>query len=185
MTCDQADELAQSLSSRINDLDQQSTGVGATIQQTVETLFCSDDKLLSSLQKLGWELETEDPEEQSDVSILRETCARLIKYTVEGIRTKLDRIFLDSLELSAQSGAAARVPAGEVSALQEELESLYTEILPVAQMTTEQQFLEPAVKGIAAKNGLGLARSAQATSYVSAVEVDNSCSADKPDSRMP
>lgn len=171
MTYDQAGELSQSLSSRVDELEQQSTGAGATIQQTVETLFCSDDKLLSSLQKLGWELDTEDPEEQSDVTMLRETCARLIKFTVEGIRTKLDRMFLESLELSTQSRAATRVSAGEVSALQEELESLYTEILPVAQMTTEQQFLEPALKGLAAKNGHGLARSAQATSYVSTANV--------------
>lgn len=92
---------------------------------------------------------------------------RLIKFTVEGIRTKLDRIYLESLEASAQSGATTRVAADEVSALQEELESLYAEILPVAQMSTEQQFLEPVLKSLAAKNGQGMARSAQATSYVS------------------
>jgi hypothetical protein len=50
--------------------------------------------------------------------------------------------------------------------LQEELESLYAEILPVAQMSTEQQFLEPALKSLAAKTRQGLARSAQATNYV-------------------
>jgi hypothetical protein len=133
----------------------------------VDTLFRSDDKLLSSLQKLGWELETESPEEEQDVAMLRETCARLIKFTVEGIRTKLDRIYLESLEISAQTRATTRVAPDEVSALQEELESLYAEILPVAQMTTEQQFLEPALKSLAAKSGQGLARSAQATSYVS------------------
>ncbi|KAK4155765.1 hypothetical protein C8A00DRAFT_41688 [Chaetomidium leptoderma] len=159
-------ELSQSLSHRINELEQQSTGAGATIQQTMGTLFDSDDKLLSSLQKLGWELKTEDAEEQDDVAMLREACARLIKFTVEGIRTKLDRLYLESLELSTQSGTTNRVSPDEVSALQEELESLYAEILPVAQMSTEQQFLEPALKSLAAKNGQGLARSAQATSYI-------------------
>lgn len=94
---------------------------------------------------------------------------RLIKFTVEGIRTKLDRIYLESLELSAQSGATNRVPPDEVTTLQEELESLYAEILPVAQMSTEQQFLEPALKSLAAKNGHGLAKSAQATSYVGSI----------------
>lgn len=181
----QASELSQTLSSRITELEQQTTGAGATIQQTVDTLFRSDDKLLSSLQKLGWELETEDASEQQDVAVLRETCARLIKFTVEGIRTKLDRLFLESLELSAQSGAANRVSSGEVSALQEELESLYAEILPVAQMSTEQQFLEPALKGLAAKNGRGLARSAQATSYVSAGNMYRPFPADITDPRVP
>ena len=95
------------------------------------------------------------------------TRRRLIKFTVEGIRTKLDRIYLESLETSAQSASASRVSPSEVSALQEELESLYAEILPVAQMAAEQQFLEPALKSRVARNGQVLARSAQATNYVS------------------
>ncbi|KAH6635925.1 hypothetical protein F5144DRAFT_160823 [Chaetomium tenue] len=161
----EADELTQSLGSRIRELEQQRTGAGATIQQTVDTLFRSDDKLLSSLQKLGWELETEDGEEQNDVALLREACARLIKFTVEGIRTKLDRLYLESLEMSSQS-RPPRVSADQVSALQEELESLYSELLPVAQMSTEQQFLEPALKSLATKNGQSIAKSARATSYI-------------------
>lgn len=179
----QTDELSQSLGARALGLEQHSSAAGSTIQQTVDTLFHSDDRLLASLQKLGWELETENPEEKDRVVMLRETCARfvlrgrlpgretycrgrLIKFTVEGIRTRLDRIYLESLELAAQSGATSRVTPDEVSSLQEELESLYAEILPVAQMSTEQEFLEPALKALAAKNGQGLVKSAQATSYV-------------------
>src|SRR4051794_24890234 len=109
---------------------------------------------------------------------------RLIKFTVEGIRTKLDRLYLEALELSAQS-APARVSADEVSTLQEELESLYAEILPVAQMSAEQQFLEPALKSLAAKNGQGLATSAQATSYVSGSDTFEHLPADSADPRMP
>jgi hypothetical protein len=48
----------------------------------VDTLFRSDDKLLSSLQKLGWELDTEDDEEQQDVALLRETCARFVSHGI-------------------------------------------------------------------------------------------------------
>lgn len=86
---------------------------------------------------------------------------------MEGTRTKLDRLYLESLEQS-QDNPGNRVSADEVPTLQEELESLYAEILPVAQMSTEQQFLEPALKSITTKNGLAMARSGQATSYVSA-----------------
>ncbi len=70
------EELSQTLDSRITELEQQSRGDGNSFQQTVDTLMHSDDKLLSSLQKLGLELETEDPEEQDNVVMLRETCAR-------------------------------------------------------------------------------------------------------------
>ncbi|KAJ4303923.1 hypothetical protein N0V88_001523 [Collariella sp. IMI 366227] len=161
-----ANDLSQSLSSRVLELEQQSTGASATIQQTMDTLFHSDDKLLSSLQKLGLELETEDAEEQRDVVMLRETCARLIKFTVEGVRTRLDRTYLESLKSSSRAESTNHVPADEVAALQEELESLYAEILPVAQIATEQQFLAPALRSLAAKKGQGLARTAKATSYI-------------------
>lgn len=127
----------------------------------------SDDKLLQSLQKLGWELDTEDPEETETVTKLREICARLIKYTVECIRTKLDRMYLESLESLPQSRAKSAASQEEITAQQEELEELYSEILPVAQMSVEQQWLEPSLRSLSAKNGDGLNRSAQALGYVS------------------
>jgi hypothetical protein len=65
-----------------------------------------------------------------------------------------------------RSGATRRVPADDVSALQEELESLYAEILPVAQMSVEQQFLEPALRNLATRRGQGLAKSEEAVTYV-------------------
>lgn len=46
------------------------------ISQIVDGVLRSDDKLLASLQKLGYELETDDPEEGENVSKLREICAR-------------------------------------------------------------------------------------------------------------
>ncbi|KAL2158866.1 hypothetical protein VTH06DRAFT_4058 [Thermothelomyces fergusii] len=159
------DELLQSLLSRISKLEQQRLSASVTIQQMAEDLFSSDDRLLSSLQKLGLELEANDDEEQRDVALLRETCARLIKFTVERIRTRLDRLYLEALELLTKS-TPAKVSLDEVSALQEEVDSLHTDILPVARMSAEQQFLEPALKSLAAKNSQRLAKSAQAASYM-------------------
>lgn len=94
---------------------------------------------------------------------------RLIKCTVEGVRTRLDRIYLETLE-EKNSGSSSRVSPGEVSSLQEEVESLYSEILPVAQMSVEQQFLEPALKKVEAKNGQEQAKSKQATGYVGGLD---------------
>lgn len=67
-----------------------------------------------------------------------------------------------------RSGTTRRVSASDVSALQEELESLYAEILPVAQMSVEQQFLEPALKNVAARRGSSLAKSEEAVTYMNA-----------------
>jgi hypothetical protein len=92
--------------------------------------------------------------------------SRLIKYTVEGIRTKLDRIYLEALRNPVQRADDNDTTNQEVSELQDELESLYAEILPVAQMSAEQQYLEPALREISTKNGQGQDRSVKAFKYV-------------------
>jgi gamma-glutamyl:cysteine ligase YbdK (ATP-grasp superfamily) len=93
------------------------------------------------------------------------TVLRLIKHTVEAIRTKLDRIYLEALH-SSKDTTNGQEDSQEVHDLQEELESLYSEILPVAQMSTEQQFLEPALREITARDGQGQERSVKAVKYV-------------------
>jgi hypothetical protein len=158
--------LAQSLELRLSELEQQGSGNVDAVHQTVNAMLTSDDKLLKSLQKLGWELETEDPEEKENVEKLRDICARLIKYTVEAIRTRLDRFYLETLETASQESGRGRIQGEDIATVQEELESLYSEILPVAQMSVEQQYLEPALKGLSAKNGKSLAKSARAVDYV-------------------
>ncbi|RXG41534.1 hypothetical protein VDGE_09718 [Verticillium dahliae] len=159
------EELSQQLGYRSSDMEQQAAMTTESVQEVIEEALRSDDKLLSSLQKLGWELDPEDPEETQNVATLRECCMRVIKYTVEVTRTKLDRTYLEALE-SAPRSEHTDAPAGEVKALQEELESLYTEILPVAQMSVEQQYLEPALKSLSDKNGQSVSRSMAAISYI-------------------
>jgi hypothetical protein len=96
------------------------------------------------------------------------TLNRLIKYTVETIRTRLDRLYLESIEALGNTAATnGRGHGDDVPALQDELESLYAEILPVAQMSVEEQFLGPALKSLSARNGKSLVRSAHAANYVS------------------
>lgn len=109
----------------------------------------------------------EDRGETETVSQLRETCARLIKYNVECIRTRLDRSYLESLQSSSASRSETRASGEEISALQEELESLYSEILPVAQMSVEQQWLEPSLKSLSTDTGQGLNHAAVSIQYVS------------------
>lgn len=161
--------LSQSLDYRLSELEQQIAGNGDDVVRNVDGMLCSDDKLLASLQKLGFELDTEDPEETKSVGELREICARLIKFTAECIRTKLDRVYLESLESFSKSGANQKAAKEEITAQQEELEELYSEVLPVAQMSVEQQWLEPSLRSLSAKNGGSVSRSVDALKYVSAV----------------
>lgn len=159
--------LSQSLDYQLAEVEQQTKGGSEIVTQVIDNMLHSDDKLLSSLQKLGWELDTEDPEETESVTKLREICALLIKYTVECIRTKLDRVFLEALVLFTTSGTSDQAAKEEVTAQQEELEELYSEILPVAQMSVEQQWLEPSLRSLSSKTGNSLGQSAEALAYVS------------------
>ncbi|KAI3400630.1 hypothetical protein diail_2342 [Diaporthe ilicicola] len=160
--------LSQGLDYRMSELDQGTKELGRDLTNVVDEVLRSDDKLLSSLQKLGWELETEDPEETESVGQLREICARLIKYTVECIRTKLDRSYLESLQSFSKPGSNTQAATSneELGALQEELDSLYSEILPVAQMSVEQQWLEPSLQSLSAKSGKGANLAAEAIQYI-------------------
>ncbi|EGU82443.1 hypothetical protein FOPG_04193 [Fusarium oxysporum f. sp. conglutinans race 2 54008] len=162
----EVDGEAQSLEYRVADLEQIAKDSRSNLKKTVDTVFQSDDKLLSSLQKLGWELDQQDPEEEKTIEKLRETCMRLIKTTVETLRTRLDRIYLEAILAAERSGDVKTATQEDVKALEEELESLYSEILPVAQMSAEQQHLEPALKSTNAQSGQSIHRSAVAVSYV-------------------
>ncbi|KAF8861323.1 hypothetical protein BDZ45DRAFT_265253 [Acephala macrosclerotiorum] len=158
------EELSQSLIYQTSDLEQQLKGSEVNAKQTVDSILRSDDKLLLSLQKLASDLDPGKPEDDFTISRIRELCARYIKHTVEGIRTRLDRIYLESLSKSSTNGH--NEDNQEAVELQEELESLYSEILPVAQMSAEQQYLGPALKAIAATNGKGQQRAVKAVTYI-------------------
>ncbi|KAF3769449.1 hypothetical protein M406DRAFT_343702 [Cryphonectria parasitica EP155] len=159
--------LLQSLDYRVSELEQQNTASRDEVVSIVDSVLHTDDKLLSSLQKLGWELDAEDTEETESVTKLREICARLIKYTVECIRTKLDRVFLESLGSAQKPIQTDEDTAGEdIAAQQEELEELYAEVLPVAQMSVEQQCLEPSLRSLSAKNSNSAGRSSEALEYI-------------------
>jgi hypothetical protein len=93
---------------------------------------------------------------------------RLIKYTVETTRTKLDRLYLEALQSSKRTQPAS---SEDVTALQEELESLYSELLPVAQMSVEQQYLGPALSALSKKRGLGVNRSTAGVAYVRSIAI--------------
>jgi hypothetical protein len=91
----------------------------------------------------------------------------LIKYTVESVRIRLDRVYLEGVEgAQLNTDDVGYQRNADVAALQEELESLYSEILPVAQMSVEQRYLQCALKTIALQGNQGLERSGKIIDYV-------------------
>lgn len=88
----QIEELSQSLTYQTADLEQQYKATEAGAKQTVDSILKSDDKLLLSLQKLSSDLEPGRSDDDAIIARIRELCARLIKHTVEGIRTRLSTL---------------------------------------------------------------------------------------------
>ncbi|KAI0996991.1 hypothetical protein K3495_g11192 [Podosphaera aphanis] len=158
-------ELTQSLIYQTSDIELQLKTCENSLKQTVGGILLSDDKLLLSFQKLASEVDTSKPENENILVSVRELCARYIKYTVEGVRAKLDRIFLETL---ANSSDSQNIPATqeEVGQLQEDLESLYTEILPVAQMSAEQHYLDPVLRAVGTINCHEQRRASKAVEYI-------------------
>ena len=54
----------------------QSKAASSSLHQTADELLRADDKVLSSLQKLGRELDPEDMEEEETVAEIRDMCMR-------------------------------------------------------------------------------------------------------------
>jgi hypothetical protein len=92
---------------------------------------------------------------------------RLIKITVETIRTRLDTTYLTALANAQRARNSDAAPTdGELHDLQDEVESLYAEILPVAQMSVEKQHLDLALQSISSKSGQSLRKTGSALTYI-------------------
>lgn len=83
------------------------------------------------------------------------------------MRARLDTVYLNSLTAAHKSGSTQTASAADVATLQDEVESLYAEILPVAQMSVEQQHLEPALLATSSKSSQSLGKTATSLIYVS------------------
>lgn len=101
----------------------------------------------------------------------------MIKYNTEAVRIRLDRTFLEALHESETARATHQEPTpnsqqAEIHALKEELDSLYSEILPVAQMSVEQQYLEPALRKLASEDIRREVMTSKVLNYVSRPNVE-------------
>lgn len=85
---------------------------------------------------------------------------------MERVRLRLDRVYMENLDGYPVEKNDIFEGEPEVTELQAELDSLYSEILPVAQMSTEQRYLDCAVRAIASQDKQGLEKSMKVIDYV-------------------
>lgn len=72
----------------------------------------------------------------------------LAGFSADEIHYRLDRLYLDALQAAGPSIDPSAVEDETITALEEELESLYPEIEVLAEMSTKQQFHEPILREI-------------------------------------
>lgn len=165
------EELVTVLSDYVIDIESRISTSDTTFAHQASEILHSDDKILASLRKLSGALQQGSSGADEYSERIKQLCASLIKYTVEGVRAKLDRLYIEGLKghLGSLDGRTSE-RSGEMAELKAELESLYSEIVPVAQMSAEQRYLQPALRSIAAQGGQGAERSKKIAEYVSSKE---------------
>lgn len=159
------EELVTGLSDYVTEIESQNDTLDTTLGQQASQILHSDDKILASLKKLSGALQQGGSGADEHSERIKQLCASLIKFTVEGVRTKLDRLYIEGLE--GHPGTLDDDPRSEEMAqLKAQLEELYSEIVPVAQMSAEQRYLQLALRSIAAQGGQGAERSKKIAAYV-------------------
>ncbi|KAJ5918987.1 hypothetical protein N7466_009930 [Penicillium verhagenii] len=116
------------------------------ILSLLSTRLKHDDKVLAALEDMMPEVKSNNID-ASTVKRAAHLSETLADYSAEEIHYRLDRLYLESI------GAGDMDPTHEtesetVSALEEELQSLYPEIEILAEMSTKQQFHEPILREI-------------------------------------
>ncbi|EKG15579.1 hypothetical protein MPH_07245 [Macrophomina phaseolina MS6] len=137
--------LSDAINERVSSSQKQAKAAASILSSTVNDRFTSDDRMLSALTKLSSKLELSD-DDQLDTLEIEKWCSTLVSIRAASIRTRVDRIFQETLlkcSGSEQTGRPEEEALAEKEALKEELETLHTEISSVAQMGVEQDFRGP------------------------------------------
>ena len=148
----QANELSDALQARFRSVTDKSGAENKRILSSLSTQLKQDDKILAGLEALIFGTKLNG----SDVSTVKRTAdlsAMLADTTAQEIHYRLDRLYLETIQSGRSDYNQTAVEDETVSAIQEELESLYPEIEILAEMSTKQQFQEPILREICHEHG--------------------------------
>ncbi|KAJ5151005.1 uncharacterized protein N7482_010257 [Penicillium canariense] len=142
-----ANDLADELEACFRSATDKAGAENKQILASLSTRLKQDDKILAGLETLISDIKSNS----NDAATVKRTSqlgAMLADYNAEEIHYRLDRLYLETI-LSGPSTSCQNVTEGEtITALEEELESLYPEIEILAEMSTKQQFHEPILREI-------------------------------------
>ncbi|KAL4962641.1 uncharacterized protein BDV14DRAFT_99892 [Aspergillus stella-maris] len=145
-------ELAHELEVSLKNESEKSTMDGKKILSVLTTRLKENDKLLSDLEGLAAGVQSSD----GDATIMKRTTEMstiLAQCIAEEIYCRLDRLYLEKVLNSKSPHAPTGKDVEAVTSLEQEMNSLYSEIDILAEITTRQQFVEPVLRQLQNHHG--------------------------------
>ncbi|KAI9653173.1 MAG: hypothetical protein M1829_001333 [Trizodia sp. TS-e1964] len=140
------EELLHDFNAQLASSQKQLKSAQAALGPAVAELLRGDDKILARLQNMTFEFAIPNKETPALMEKVQQLCSKLVELNTQGIRFRLDRIFLElhgGIVKTPSVPSESQEAMADLQALQEELESLYSEIDSVAEMAVSQEYLEP------------------------------------------
>ncbi len=114
---------------------------------TVAESLQKDDRVLARIDRLAGELEASDVDDGQQITRSRNLCEKLGTYLADETRCRLDRIYLETSQSHTKPSKKCSQDQVELeSSLKAELDSLYSEISAVAQMSASLEFETPLIE---------------------------------------
>lgn len=137
------DELSQSIRSQLASSQRQLKSSNVALLPAISELLRKDDRILSELEKAAGGEDV--PKDQGKMAAgVESLCSTLAALKSRAIQCRLDYIYIEAQNnTSPTTRQRSTDDEAELLSLQEELDSLYSEIAPVAEMAVQQEYKEP------------------------------------------
>ncbi|KAI0602928.1 hypothetical protein F4775DRAFT_4369 [Biscogniauxia sp. FL1348] len=133
----------------------------------------SYDHILTKLQALGWELHYDDSVRDAILYNARRGASQIILNLAHNCHTQLNIVFQEAATSYAVNAPNVpeygRVVNQEREAIASEIQSLWDEVVPVAHMAVERQYLKPILDSVEMASETREVRNAAICTYASAV----------------
>ncbi|KAF2805414.1 uncharacterized protein BDZ99DRAFT_449957 [Mytilinidion resinicola] len=141
------EELSSSISSHLNTATHDTKAEHASLISYTTERLASDDRMLTALPKIASNIAASPPA-TDDAKAIDHWCEAIVSFRTAEVKARVDGTYL----LNAASCPDSELPdeteeelRAEKAGLQEELETLYTEIAPLAEMVVEHELRKPIV----------------------------------------
>ena len=161
------EELLQTASTNTEAARHSLQAANSVFPSIVAESLQKDDRTLARIDRLARELKVLDMDSGQQTSRPLILCEKLNTYLADEIRCRLDRIYIETSQLSVDSRADISGDEADLElSLKAELDTLYSEIAAVAQMSTSLEFEKPLNEASRQKNAQNEGRLGSTLDYV-------------------